>query len=427
MEVLNFKKNKEQHRYKTINTIMQSGEKLFIIFKSNNLLIKNLLIYFLIVIIISSCASSEKLVVKGRYDEAINKAVRKIAKNPKSTKDILALEKAYNEANRRDNERIKFLKLEGKPESWDKIFVLYNNLKMRQSHVRTVLPLNVNGRRIDFEYIDYDREIINAKRQAGEYFFEHAKRLMQEDLVESYRKAYYELLKAKEYLGDISDISQLIATCRFKGVSRVLIRIENRSMYNLPQEYLNDLLGFSTSNINSEWIEYHTKVLNSDIYYNYLVLVTIQNVVVSPDKVNEKDYVVKKEVPDGYQYVLDKKGNVMKDSAGNDIKVAKFKTLQCSVIEKQQQKLAEVNGKMEFISNQTKSLIKTVPVGASTKFEYLSARAIGDIDALSLEQRKLVSVKPQPFPSDIDMIFRTTETFQGAIRDALFSNRNLLK
>src|SRR3989304_3745622 len=103
-------------------------------------------IYLLVsIVILASCTSSQKLLQKGRYDEAINKAVKKLKKKPDSEKDILTLEKAYNLANSRDNERIKYLQIEGRADRWDEIFRLYSNLKIRQSRVRTVLPLNLNG------------------------------------------------------------------------------------------------------------------------------------------------------------------------------------------------------------------------------------------------------------------------------------------
>ena len=384
-------------------------------------------IYLLVsIVILASCTSSQKLLQKGRYDEAINKAVKKLKKKPDSEKDIIALEKAYNLANSRDNERIKYLQIEGRADRWDEIFRLYSNLKIRQSRVRTVLPLNLNGRIINFTYIDYDKEIVTAKNQAAEYFYAHALKLMDENKVDSYRQAYYELLKAKEYKGDYNNINQLIDEARYKGISRVLIKIENKTMLKLPQDYLNDLLSFSTSGLNSEWVEYHTRILNKDIFYNYTAIVTLQNMAVSPDNVQEKDYIVKREIEDGFEYVLDDKGNVMKDTAGNDIKIKKYNTIQCTMIEKVQQKSAKVTGKVEFYSNQPRSLMKSVPIITETFFEHSSARAIGDVEALKPEQKKRLQQKPIPFPTDIEMIIQTTENMRNGIRDAVRDNRGLV-
>ena len=72
--------------------------------------------------------------------------------------------------------------------------------------------------------------------------------------------------------------------------------------------------------------------------YDYFVNVNVRNIAVSPDQTMQRDTVVKKDVEDGFSYQLDKKGNVMKDSLGNDIKTKKYKTLQCALIETIQSK-----------------------------------------------------------------------------------------
>src|SRR4030042_3703543 len=128
----------------------------------------------LAVAILSSCASSTKLMQKGRYDEAINKAARALMKKPGRTNDARTLDKAYQLANELDEDRINFLKQEGNPESWDEVVARYSNMKNRQNTVRAVLPLNIDGQQINYRMIDYDQEIINAKGKAAEYFYNNA-------------------------------------------------------------------------------------------------------------------------------------------------------------------------------------------------------------------------------------------------------------
>ncbi|KKK67220.1 hypothetical protein LCGC14_2956260, partial [marine sediment metagenome] len=58
------------------------------------------IVYFIITaIILSSCGSSKKMLEKGNYDAAIQKAVKQIRKKPDSPKDIEALDKSYQVAN----------------------------------------------------------------------------------------------------------------------------------------------------------------------------------------------------------------------------------------------------------------------------------------------------------------------------------------
>ena len=123
------------------------------------------------------------------------------------------------------------------------------------------------------------------------------------------------------------------------------------------------------------------------ITYDYYVDLVLQFIDISPDLVSDKDYVEKKTIEDGFTYVLDSKGNVMKDSLGNDIKVKKYKEITCTVIETLQQKDCTIKGNLEIISVNPKQLLKKEPVAATTHFEHLSARAIGDINALKPETK----------------------------------------
>ncbi|MFC2138664.1 hypothetical protein ACFLTE_10845 [Bacteroidota bacterium] len=388
---------------------------------------KKLTLYSLILtFLLSGCASPEKLLQKGKYDAAINKAVKVLKRKPTSEKNIIVLEKAYKIANEKDKERIKFLQLEGRADRWDEIFQLYSSLKYRQSKVKTVTPLNLYGKRIDFPYVDYDKEIVTAKSNAAEYFYAHGKKLMQEQKVESYRQAYYEFKKVKDYKGDYNDVNRLLEESKFKGTSRVLIKVVNNTALKLPQDYLNDLIAFSTSGLNSEWTEYHTKVLKQDVFYNYSINITLQKIAVSPDLVNENDQIFKKKIEDGFEYVLDNNGNVMKDTAGNDIKIAKYKNIQCTLINKNQRKSAKITGKIDFISNDPKRQLKSVPISTKTIFEHNSARAVGDIEALDQNAKKAITRRSGPFPTDIDLIIQTTENMQQTIRTAIIDNKHLI-
>lgn len=377
-------------------------------------------------LLITSCVSTKKQLQKGNYDVAIEKSVKKLMRKPDATDEILVLDKAYNIANEQDLDRIKYLKLESNPDRWDEILNHYLRLKNRQARVRTVLPLRMPRRTIDYEYFDYDREIVEAKHNAAEFFFAHGQKLMGNDNKESYRKAYYEFSKVKEYWGDYENIDQLINESHYRGMSRVLVTIENKTHLKLSEGFKQDLLAINHASLNSEWVEYHTRHLDDNINYDYLVYISLKIIDVSPESVKEKDYIEKKKVEDGFDYALDQNGNVMRDTAGNDIKITKYKTLQCTVIETVQQKAVNIIGDVEIIQTNPEKLIKKDAIGAETYFEHLSARAIGDPEALSTDTRKLVEIAPVPFPDDVSMIMQCSETLKLAIRDILRRNRRYI-
>ncbi len=386
---------------------------------------KKLIYIILSIVILSGCVSSKKHLQRGHYDLAVKKAVKKIRKKPTSKKDIFVLEKAYPLANERDNERIKYLRLEGKPDIWDEVFRLYSQLKKRQSLVKTVCPIKLPDRTISFKYVDYDEEIIEAKKRAAEYFYAHSQKLFKNNDKESYRQAYFELKKVKQYYSDYKDVDALIKEAKYKGTSRVLITVKTPA--NLPKEFEENLLSFGTNNLNREWVEYYTKSKKNNNFYDYSIVINIKIIDVSPERIKEKHYSQSKEIEDGWEYVLDNKGNVMKDSLGNDIKVPKKVTIICNVIENLQQKAVHIEGSVDYMKYNSNQLLKTEKITADNFFEYVSAMAIGDIRALNPETKEIIGRPPVPFPPDIDMIFQAGEIIKKVAMDVLRDNRRFLK
>jgi len=388
---------------------------------------KNLLPFvFILAIIFTGCGSSKKQLQKGNYDAAIAKAVKQLRKDPSDIKQIEILERSYQVANDQDNERIKFLKMEGKPNNWDNIYLVYKSLSDRQSLVKTVTPLNKNGQTVDFPYVDYMSEMVIAKRKAADFYYAHGNELMKSGLKDSYRQAYDEFVRAKDYVGDYEGIDTKIRDSKELGMSRVFVSIQNNSMIKFPQEFEQDLLALDLPALNSEWVEYHTQNLNKNTKYDFYVDVTIKNVAVSPDQTLQKDTVVKKEVEDGYSYMLDKKGNVMKDTLGNDIKMKKYKTLQCALVESYQRKACRIDGEVEVIQTNPDKVLKKDPIFAQSNFEFVSSRALGDLQALNAQQLEKTKTAPVPFPTDIDMVIRCSEGLKAAIRGAIQNNKRYI-
>jgi hypothetical protein len=383
-------------------------------------------VFFILMLIFSGCGSSKKQLEKGNYDAALDKAVRQLRKDSRDTRQIAILDKSYKTLNEQDNERIRFLKMEDKPANWDEIYQVNKRLNDRQAYVRTVTPLELNGKTLEYPYVDYMPEMVAAKRKSADFYYAHGNELMKSKLKESYRQAYYEFVRAKEYVGNYEGIDNKIDDAKYLGMSRVLISLQNRSILKFTQEFEEELLSLDLPRLNSEWVEYHTQNLDADTQYDYLVNVNVRNIVVSPDQTMQRDSVVKKEVEDGFNYQLDKKGNVMKDSLGNDIKTKKYKTLQCALIETIQSKVCQINGDIEVIQINPNKVLKKDPLGAQSDFENISARALGDIQALSQKQIEKTKSKAVPFPSDMEMVLRCSDALKQAINGAIQNNRRFI-
>jgi len=389
---------------------------------------KSILGTLISILILSGCSSPEKLMQQGNYDGIIEKSVKNLIKKPESGEDAMNLDKAYKLANDRDLERIKYLKTENNPDTWDEMLSIYSNLKNRQASVRRVLPLHIGNETIQYPNVDYDAEIVAAKRKAADYYNTHGRKLMENKDKESFRQAYYELVKAKNYSGDsYYDLDKIIGDAKYLGMSRVLVSVVNKTIINLPQEFTDGLVAVNARELNSEWVEYYTRKMDDNIKYDYYIDIILQAINVSPDLTKDRDFIDKRKIDDGFEYVLDAKGNVMKDTAGNDIKIRKYKEIQCTVIETRQMKDCNITGEIEFVAANPQSLIKKQPIAAGTHFESVSARAIGDKNALSEESKKMVEAEKIPFPDDIRMVMDCTEALKRSIHEAVNYNRATLR
>jgi|WetSurMetagenome_2_1015567.scaffolds.fasta_scaffold18225_3 hypothetical protein len=387
---------------------------------------RTLLLVFVITLLLSGCGSSKKQLEKGNYDAAIATAVKQLRKDPKDAKQADILERSYNVVNDQDNERIRFLKTEGRPQNWDEIYQIYKRMSDRQSMVRTVLPITAGNRDVNFAYVDYMTEMVSAKRKSADYYFAHGNELMKNKTKDSYRQAYAEFARAKEYVGDYEGIDAKMQEVRYLGISRVFVAIQNSTMLKFPQEFEQDLLNVDIQALNSDWVEYHTANLDPNTQYDYIINVNVRNIAVSPDQTSTNDEVVKRDIDDGFSYQMDKKGNVMKDSLGNDIKIKKVKTVQCALISTLQTKTCQITGDIETIQMNPNKQLKKEPIGAQSNFQNISSRAVGDQAALDQEQLNKTKTQIVPFPSDIDMVIRCSQSLKNAIRGSIQSNRKLI-
>jgi hypothetical protein len=383
-------------------------------------------VLMILVIALSGCGSSKKQLERGNYDAAIDLAVRDLRRDPSDSKQIATLDRSYKIVNEQDNERIRFLKIEDKPANWDEIYQINKRLSDRQALVRSVTPLELNGRTIEYQYIDYMPEMVAAKRKSADFYYAHGNELMKNQLKDSYRQAYYEFVKAREYVGNYEGIDNKIEDSKYLGMSRVLITLQNRSILKFTQDFEEDLLSINLPAINSEWVEYHTQNLNPDTKYDYLINVNVKNIAVSPDQTMQRDSVIRRDVEDGFSYQLDKNGNVMKDTLGNDIKTKKYKSLQCALVETVQSKTCQIDGDIEIVQINPNKVLKKDPMGAQSNFEHVSARAIGDVKALNQTQLNKTKTQPMLFPSDMEMVFRCSEALKQAINGAIQSNRRFI-
>ncbi len=383
------------------------------------------IIYFLVVVIVFSavgCNVSKSYLQNGQYDLAVKTAVRKLNRNKNKKRQLRVLAEAYPKALETENNRIKYLHEEGSPDRWDEIFHIYSNMKDRQTMVERLYPLYLDGQEIRFEHIDYDQKIIEAKNKAADYYYHHAKMLMEKNDKFAYRQAYDELHKVIQYSDAYSDAPDLFDECYQKGQTHIILIAVNSTPVQLPPDFMVNLINFPVQDFNSFWIKYYTTDVrkgNYDIYVN----ITLTNVVVGPNDRSVREYTEKKKIKDGWEYKLDANGNKVLDSLGNPIKITKYKTISCTVYETRQFKKAHIDGAVNYVDGQTRQIIISAPIAADHVFEHYYSTAKGNLDALSNETKAKLKARPVSYPSDADMIYNANATVKDVIYNVIMDKK----
>jgi hypothetical protein len=365
-------------------------------------MIKKVLFILILPFLFYSCVSSSKLLQSGRYDDAITKAIKKLRKEPSDRNETAVLRKAYKLANKADRDAIEALKLSGQPSVWESVYNHYVRLSQRQEMISR-LPDGLLAR-INFHTYNYITQMALAKRKAADYFDAMGMALLNKGDRFSARNAWTYFQKEAALFPETPGLNDKLNAARQLGMSHVLLTIKNKSHSELPREFRNELLKIPYHKLNKKWVLFGTQFPN-DLPINYTVRLTIRNIYITPGLIDRQNHREQKRVEDGWKYVLDKRGNVKKDSAGNDIKVKKYKTIRCQIQQLRLTKSVQLSGTLDYFDNQTGRLIKSRPIASQRVFDYAYATARGNLNAVSDETRVLLERKPMPFPEDLQMIF----------------------
>lgn len=379
--------------------------------------------YFLICIsIFVGCVSSKKLLEKGEYDKAIAKSASILRKNPNDGKEFQILKEAYRKANRFNKERIQFLKKENRSENSYEIYRLYSLLNRRQQIVES-LPAKLQDQ---FTHINYDDDIIQSKKAAAENFYQQGRKDLNRGGRENARLAYSQFVQVTKIYSNYRNVNQLMNEAHLAGTTHILFRINNQSNVHLPKEIENDIHNLSLTDLNSFWMNYDTYP-DSLVRYNYYVELNIKKIHVSPEVIEKKFYSKVRKIQDGMKYVLDSKGNVKRDSSGNDIKVPRMIYVTANLKETIQHEEAFIGGSLDYVNLSDNQLVKTEPLSASSVFEHRSAAVRGDKRALSEKNRRLIRSRPVPFPSNEAMLSDAARNLKKETKNVIFNNRNLFR
>ena len=375
------------------------------------------------------CRSVDQLVESGNYEQAIALAQRKITgKDRKNPKYVAALEEAVNRANERDMERAEFLQQKNGTD-WTRVHALYDNIKRRQDALRPLLPLyDKDGRKANFRFVRAEDLLVAAEDRAAEQLYAEGVELLragrQGDKAAA-REAYQTFESVERYRPDHLDSRQLALEAQALGIVYVAVDVANESQSILPRGFEEELLRIQTSQMDDRWRVYDLQPA-SDGNYDYRARLVIRDIAISPERLSERAYTDEKEITDGEEYVLDDKGNVAKDSLGNDIKRPKKVTVKAQVVEVLQTKVAIVTGSMQLYDLRLDRVVDEEELTAEAQFEHYASTFIGDRRALSPESRRRIGNRPQQFPSDEQLVLDAAGVLKPILQQRLTDSRKLI-
>ncbi len=376
---------------------------------------------FIIIFFLASCKSSSKQLETGNYDAALRKSAKKIKKKPGDFEEVDTFNDAYRMAYNKDDVEVNRLKQEGNPSNWGDIYIIYVRMKGRQDLAASLPPVGIN-------YIerDYSGEISTAKTNATEYAYAKGDELMAKNDRFEARKAYRRYSEAKKYNPNYKDVKEKVVAAKKAGTTNVFFRIEDNSSITAPQAMMQEIQNVNVNDLDKGWINYDSFV-DTTMLYHYSIILNLKLIEVSPEKNIQETNVESKEVPDGFDYVLDANGNVKKDSLGNDIKIPRFKTITCKVVRFHQTKSSRITGEIEYYENATDKLLKKEPIVSEALFENHYTIAYGNIDALNPETKKELNAKPLPWPTNEALIIQAGDVMKAMTKDIIVKNKNFLK
>jgi len=385
--------------------------------------------FLLISLLFLGCGvkQTQSMLSNGDYDGAISRALDGLRtnKNSKGNQEyVYLLEEAFAKAKERDLNNLKLLIKENNPANLERIYNLYTQLHTRQERVKAILPLKLinENRNAYFPFDDYSDSIIASKNDLSAYLYTNAKKLMNSRNKLDAREAYDDLGYLDQLNPNYKDVRLLMDEAKFKGTDFVFVSTKNDTQVIIPARLQEDLLDFSTFGINDKWTVYHNKK-QKDFFYDYGLVVTFRNIVISPEQVREKQFVKEKQVKDGTKVLLDANGNPVKDQNGNNVMVDNLKTVTASIYEFTQNKSCQVTAKVEFLDNRSNQLIDTYPLSSEFVFNYVYATFNGDKRACEQDYFQFFDRKAVPFPTNEQMVFDSGEDLKAKLKAIITRNK----
>ncbi len=378
---------------------------------------RNYILAFGLLLFVGACSSikkAEKSIESGNYDKAFNIAVTELSKDKhkKSNQKLIpTLKEAFDKANERDILKIKTFKKLNDPTYLKQIYSLYVGIDVRQDEVLMLQPLYFDDKEVSFKTKNYTQNINKSLKDYSKYLFDIGTQQLAGSKIDA-RNAY-KTFNELEFVNPSysTNLGDLIRQAKLKGSSQVLLQLHNSIQQFTTEEHIDELMRISESNMNNQWVMYHKERKNNMIY-DFDVTIILDQMFISPEQMNSEIIQQQARVKDGWEYVYDGNGNVMKDSLGNDIKRDKIINVQAEVRMYQQLKTSRIDGSIKIKDLKANTLMSNTPLFGEAAFENVFAEYRGDQHAIEEKYYDTLKNKNVPFPPDPEFVKYTIAEFR---------------
>jgi hypothetical protein len=384
---------------------------------------KIVLLIFLTTLVSCSLKNAKKALDSGNYDETINVSIRNLIgdKDAKRKQDfVFLLRDAYHKATEQDNDRLQRLLANTNPESLEAIYETYVRIQARQDMLIPLMPLRdlKKNKEIVFETDDYIQRIETAKGNMSDFLITKSRNSLKGASKQQARGIYGDLRYLNGINPNYKDINTLLDRAYEMGLDYVQVSLINDTEQVIPVRLQDELLNFSTYGLNKPWVVFHTQ-LDNDKDYDFDLSLRFTSIVISPDQVMQRELQKERNIKDGFVYEYDSRGNVKKDSLGNDVKRDKTALVKAVVLQSEQFKEVTLKSMVAIKNLQTGQVVDRFPLNSTYAFNYLFATVQGDRRALDATYLRTLNPSAVPFPNTEQMIYDAGEDLKAQLKSIL--------
>ena len=361
-----------------------------------------------------SCKSVEKLAEQGRYDDAIELAVKKLAgEKNKKTAHVKALEKSFKKINRQDLNRIEYLKNKGDESVWDQIHSLAISIDRRQNIIDPLIPLiSEEGYEASFDWVDATSIKLQAENKASQYHFDRGIAFLYEARTRnnrnSARAAYAEFETVQRYNGTFPNIESKMDSAIYLGEVHVLVNMLFESSNFVSEKIAHEILA-EIGLRDQFWTKYYVQ-FDTAISFDYVASFEISDIIFSPEREQVRQY--QEQVP-----------STELDETSSDSTTQVYKTIPIFFEEVTREKHADLAGHIYFKNFATGDVVDTEEVVVGHTFLDKTVSYNSDQRARQSRYRQGRVEYPAPFPTDYLMTQAMIPEIAKRIRNFIRNKR----